>query len=82
VLSFRDRTQLDETPPAPYKVCWTRPVGIACSRRLVFDGAWDVVRLRVTQSVGRLQADKRVVRVMWRIGGHTVHHATLSVQPA
>lgn len=82
VLSFRDRAQVDETPPAPYKVCWTRPVGIGCARRVVFDGAWDVVRLRVTQSVGRPQAEKRVVRITWRVGGHTVRQATLSVQPA
>lgn len=82
LLAFRDRTQVDETPPAPYKVCWTRPVGIGCARRLYFDGAWDVVRLRVTESVGRPQAGKRVVRIMWRVGGHTIRQATLSVQPA
>lgn len=82
VLSFRDRTQVDATPPAPYRVCWTRPIGVGCARRLYFDGAWDVVRLKVTKSVGRPRADKRVVRVTWRIGGHTVRHATLTVHPA
>lgn len=79
LLGFRDRAQLDEEPPAPYKVCWTRPVGMACARRLVFDGRWDVFRLRVTDSVGRPQAGKRVVRITWRVGGRTVLQATLRV---
>jgi hypothetical protein len=82
LLGFRDRTQPDEKPPARYKVCWTRPVGVGCARRFVFDGKWDVVRLRVTRSVGRPQGGKRVVRISWRLGGHTVHSATLSVRPA
>jgi hypothetical protein len=82
LLGFRDRSQLDEVPPAPYKVCWTRPVGVGCTRRFFFDGDWDIVRLRVTRSVGRPQGSKREVRITWRIGGHVVHSATLSVRPA
>lgn len=82
LLGFRDRAQPDETPPARYKVCWTRPVGVGCARRYVFDGRWDVVRLRVTRSVGRSQGGRRVVRITWRVGGHAVRSATLSVLPA
>lgn len=82
LLGFRDRSQPDETPPARYKVCWTRPVGVGCARRYIFDGEWDVVRLRVTRSVGRPHGTGRVVRITWRIGGHPIRSATLSVRPA
>lgn len=81
LLGFRDRAQPDETPPARYKVCWTRPVGVGCARRYVFDGEWDVVRLRVTRSIGRPHGARRVVRITWRVGGHPIRSATLSVPP-
>ena len=55
---------------------------LARENRYGLDGKWDVVRLRVTRSVGRPQGEKRVVRISWRLGGHTVHSATLSVRPA
>jgi hypothetical protein len=81
VLAFRDRAQPDEARPTPYKVCWTRPVGVRCARSVYFDGAWDLVRLRVTPSIGRPQNGKRVVRITWRVGGAVVRQATLNVHP-